>query len=436
MLYSKGKIALAFVTLATIGLAVTLWQMPWRGSPYNASPVFGAAQTIQSLKTIDDKYAEVGRRAPAFGGIYLDRTDNNLAYVYLVDMTQLDAVIRAIKEVFGSAPPSVERYQALQGQFSFLQLKGWYDTLRPQTGIPEIVATDIDDKRNRILIGIASQEGEEAVRNLVNTLNIPSEAVITEVMPRAQPLTHTLESKRELFDGGLQGGMQIERDQGGACTLSYVGQTVNGLGFFTASHCTNIWGGVEGTIFHQPAPPNRRIGVENLDPPFLPPGGNCPAGKRCRYSDSAFALLDGGITASQGRIARTTGTGTIQVNHDNPNFRIINQAGQPPVGIVLDRMGRRTGWSWGDVANACVDTDVLNSDIRLFCQDWVTNTTGTFPEGGDSGSPVFRGTATPGDKEAYGILWGIAAPKWIFSNFVGITQELGAILVYEPGFGC
>jgi hypothetical protein len=82
-----------------------------------------------------------------------------------------------------------------------------------------------------------------------------------------------------------------------------------------------------------------------------------------------------------------------------------------------------------------VDT-VGSGNIRFLCQDWVNNTTGPNPTGGDSGAPVFRETPMPGDVYAYGILWGVAGNQWIFSNFQGITNDLGGISVCEPGFGC
>ena len=54
------------------------------------------------FKTMDDLLAEVGTRVPGFGGMYLDPSDNNIMYVYLLDDSQEAAAAEAIKDV--SAP--------------------------------------------------------------------------------------------------------------------------------------------------------------------------------------------------------------------------------------------------------------------------------------------------------------------------------------------
>jgi hypothetical protein len=83
----------------------------------------------------------------------------------------------------------------LQGQYSYLQLKTWYDCLRWWVlPIPGVTMTDIDDKQNRITIGIdmslkAAKKRRviEALETAIERLNIPRETVILEEIPPVVP---------------------------------------------------------------------------------------------------------------------------------------------------------------------------------------------------------------------------------------------------------
>jgi hypothetical protein len=66
--------------------------------------------------TVNDLFAEVGKRVPAFGGMFVDEERDTL-YVYMApgqpgDMTELD---RAITDVFGSDRPPEHHLEVLAG---------------------------------------------------------------------------------------------------------------------------------------------------------------------------------------------------------------------------------------------------------------------------------------------------------------------------------
>ena len=53
------------------------------------------------VTTLDDQFAEVARRVPAFGGMFVG--PNQTLQVYLLDQTQSEAATEAIYAVFGAS---------------------------------------------------------------------------------------------------------------------------------------------------------------------------------------------------------------------------------------------------------------------------------------------------------------------------------------------
>jgi hypothetical protein len=113
-------------------------------------------------RTIDDRFAEVARINPAFGGMFFNRDDNEILYVYLSDNSSEDAVDRgrkpimdveaAIASVLGNDLPPVREIRTLKGRYNFLQLKQWHDSLGALFALPEVLTTDIDDANNVPLV--------------------------------------------------------------------------------------------------------------------------------------------------------------------------------------------------------------------------------------------------------------------------------------------
>jgi hypothetical protein len=89
----------------------------------------------------------------------------------------------------------------------------------------------------------------------------------------------------------------------------------------------------------------------------------------------------------------------------------LNGKGTASVGTVVNKVGRTTGWSQGQVTRTCVNTGVTGSTVYLFCQNWVKATV----DHGDSGSPVFDNS-----NRFLGL-------DFIYSPVAQIEQELGAL---------
>ena len=105
------------------------------------------------------------------------------------------------------------------------------------------------------------------------------------------------------------------------------------------------------------------------------------------------------------------------------NFSITSERLDTNFGTVVNKVGRTTGWTQGQVSNSCVTTNVSGTSIAQICQTFVQAGVG----GGDSGSPVF--IITSGDNVALaGILWGGSGSSlFVFSPLRNIERELGGL---------
>ena len=98
-------------------------------------------------------------------------------------------------------------------------------------------------------------------------------------------------------------------------------------------------------------------------------------------------------------------------------------------GLVVNKVGRTTGWTQGKVTRTCVNTSVYGSTVLLYCQTFVSDPGGaTVVRAGDSGSPVFQVTSGTSVK-LLGILWGGSSDNktFVFSPLASIQQELGTV---------
>jgi hypothetical protein len=414
-----------------------LLAIPFNGNTGNAALSAGAgnpaspgpAQTDE-IETSDDRLAAVARQVPGFGGMFFDQ-DGTLQ-VYMTDqkgpapaslVSLLDDVIT--REVGRGERLSGSGVEVLDGQYGFLDLYNWQAQMSPAVlALPEVVFTDIDETTNRLRIGITDSPGmSEAVEKYLAELNVPRKAVL---ISETKPVIPELRNVRR----PLRGGLQINFGNF-LCTLGFPAVRQGVTGYVTNSHCTNTQGGVEGTVYHQPAASGtaNRIGQEIADPTYFT-GGSCPAGRRCRFSDSSFARVPHpsgpSVATALGTIARPA------VNSFNWNgvdiFQITGEAA-PVVGQAVTKVGRTTGRTSGTIQQTCANFNVSGSTITQLCQSRASFSSA----GGDSGSPVFRITTLP-NVILVGIHWGSGG---VFSPITGIQMsgELGAINTCAGG-GC
>ncbi len=378
------------------------------------------AQAVERGLSLDDLFEQVSQRVPGFGGMYIQ--DNRLE-VHLLSFDDYDRIKEAIIDHFGRSRVPVGDIRVHIGRYDFSRLKRWQQSLHPLFNIDGIVFTDVNEKINRIVVGVEDLSLIPQVKRELVRLNIPAGAVEFEAAEAVLPMITLREKVRPLI-----GGLQINFP-GFLCTYGFNATRSTTAGFVTNSHCTTKQGGVESTQYWQPSQADDTlVGTETVDPGYT--AAKCPAtvtGKICRWSDSAFVRITSGVTFSRGYIAKTTST-VDSLTLATGKYRIIGEA--PAVlGDVLTKVGRTTGTSKGSVTGTCVDVGLSGTNILFRCQDRVSAKVGA----GDSGSPVFKVVNLPlnNDVKLYGILWGgnSSGTTFTYSPIANIqrTEELGTL---------
>ncbi|MGQ0815216.1 MAG: hypothetical protein ACT4O1_12285, partial [Gemmatimonadota bacterium] len=389
--------------------------------------------------------AAVAAVVPGFGGYFLD--ESGAPTVYLTDATQRAAAEDALAGFLADRGFSASDLRVRQGSYDYLQLDAWHAGSWAQAlAVSGAIFTDLDEGSNQLRFGAVDAASAANVAAAVAAAGVPTEAFTVEVTAPIEPL-HTLRDRVR----PVQGGYQINfLDAGGVRTVSFLctmGFNVvkNGVNsFITNSHCTNHQGGTEiPTEYYQPlmdpdgdrlVNPENFIGTEVEDPhydavscamDFLP-------GTVCRYSDAARAEYAGDQPFDLGRIARTTvgyqdlpeGGAVLDVDPNDPAFRIVQESKRSVLGEVANKVGRTTGWSFGPITQTCLNSIVLGTvpPIVQRCQDRVRATV----DSGDSGSPVFRQLGNGGNVRLLGILWGGSVSgvrTFVFSPMANIHRE-------------
>ena len=139
--------------------------------------------------TIDDRFAALARTVPGgFGGLWLEGT---VLHVNLVDLSKREQAQAAVKvELRGELGPGaatgqragvdLDRIVFHQARYDYVQLTGWYARLPSALGYEGVTSTDVDERRNRIRIGVRDDATVQRVRRRIIELGIPPEAVLVQ----------------------------------------------------------------------------------------------------------------------------------------------------------------------------------------------------------------------------------------------------------------
>lgn len=402
---------------------------PARNSALAISTAPGSA-----FKTYDDELVDLAERLPGFGGVYFDST-GQLA-VRLKDINRLEEARLKLREFFlaqsaGSAALADRRIgqlgdlKAVPATYDFVELRSWYRTLRdPILALDLVTMSDIDERRNRIFIGVADSLGLEMVETALQQVRAPREAIIVDIFPRFQA-----EASLQGLIRPVVAGVQVVWYGTFWCTVGYtVTRLLAGGGqdsdwyFVTNSHCTSAPWQMNGHSMGQPTA-NDVIKTEVADPQLFNSSAdpNCPSGRQCRYCDAALVKYSTSAW-THGVIAWPAESGSLEF------FETVLVSGEasPLAGDVVYKVGRTTGRSAGWAQNACADVS-HPTGAWLICQGIAQYTS----DQGDSGSPVF--TLVPGGAIAYGVHWGtVDEGPWLnwraFSPTPNWQSELGSSL--------
>ncbi len=406
-----------------------------------ASPDGGPEVAAQQVPLVGARgQEELVDAIPGFGGLYID--EDGVANIHVTNVDDVGpadlAVMGYLARLGTEAPRGIRLRQA---DFTIPQLDQWFQETSPAVlGQPGAVFVDLDDRENRITIGVEDPGAAENARTIATQLGMPAEAIRVVLTEPILPMNSLQDRHRPVV-----GGLQINFP-GFLCTLGFnaIAQVTTGKGkrrttveensFITNSHCTNVQGGTEGTPYWQPleSVDPVQIGTEVDDPRYSGGKGRnnpCPRGFVCRQSDASRAAYADGITFELGKIAMPdVGPNASSVAWTTGNFFNIVAEGTAVVGNTANKVGRTTGWTQGTVTATNVDTGVSGTNIVQLGQTFVENSVRVV-QGGDSGSGVFLGT---GNVTLVGILWGGngAGTLFVFSPLSNVESELGELTTF------
>jgi hypothetical protein len=386
-----------------------------------------AAQAAPPFETVDAQLLDLAAAYPGFGGLFLD--ESGKLNVYLTDDARRAGTM---EKALGA------EVRAIRGDYRIEELLGWRDRLRSLLSLPTVTMLDADEARNRVVVGVEpglAPAERDGVRQALVERGVPEGAVVIEersaIRELAAQTTTTLDDRFRPVPGGVQLVFPLEPPFF-ACTAGFVAKRAGVTGLVVNAHCTGTRGEVDGIGYFQSVPSDGAIGHEIADPGFFT-DGDCPTGRRCRYSDSAFVQLDNAKLASLGRIARPLSNGsdegTLTLKPASSRFS-ISGTGTVFTGSVVHKVGRTTGWTYGRVVATCAMVNVSGQDITHLCQTIVEAGSG----GGDSGSPVFSRIGSTAKVKLDGILWGggtdsLGNSVFAFSPITNVQGELGALIV-------
>lgn len=412
--FSTIRVLVATTALAALGCRDVTEPSPTAPR----SPEVAPLHQLRPQAQVPDPTA-LARSIPGFGGLFL--AGDGVPTVYLTDPAQRGAAEQSLAAFARARGVSPSEIRVLQGKYDHRQLGDWFDAASLEAlAVDGAIFTDLDEANNRVLIGVEDHGAIGRVRAALARTTIPEAAVAIEIREPVRFAATLQQLVRPIV-----AGVQIHFSQY-LCSLGFNSRDGSQDSFITASHCTAKQGGVEGTKYYQPlsSVDPTVIATEVEDPQYFR-GGACPKGKKCRYSDASRARYSTGFTAfTLGGIAQTSGpnngslviTGTFSVGG-------ANTTGDGLVGQVVNKVGRTTGWTQGQITNTCVNTGVQGTNIVQLCQTFVAAGVG----GGDSGSGVFSGTS---NVTIEGVLWGGSGSSlYVYSPFGRVQQELGTLTV-------
>jgi hypothetical protein len=297
--------------------------------------------------------------------------------------------------------------------FTFPQLAAWPERATDEAlGLHGVEFTDLDEARNRVVIGVSSRSARETAARVLRRHGVPESAVLIE---ETEPvvLHQSLRDRSRPLEGGFQIVSMVNLSPS-ICTYGVNaiqhGQPVA----LTAAHCVDP----SRPQVYQPA-----FGEENLIGHAAAVSGN--------FSHVAVLRIHPSMQRNFGFIARTTAyatgagkAGSITVDPFRPRMRITAELPFSTHGEKLDKIGRTTGWTYGSVSDTCVDISIAPGRI-VRCQDLIANMHGA---AGDSGAPVFRwqgSTVTLG-----GFYWGQVGTRAVMSRMRNIPLDMGPMSTF------
>ena len=380
--------------------------------------------TVAEAPLSDDDLGEsplqlaLAREIPGFGGIYYEPGEGRRSEGRLVlavteagvgDLPMArEAVLTAVNRF---APPTADAPEMLDRvvQHTFLEMAEHRARLRPHLfEMDEVVSLSVDEEFNRIKVGVTDLAFASAVEEVAIELGVPegmlqivrdSPAEPRTAKPGALPLggsaapapwPYDLTSR--IADRRLAGGYEAGAtfSPRAPCSIGFTALTKEiptTKTFVSASHCTLVPFKPDTHDEHgfpsywvQPwmdGSQTRKglIGEELLDPHYRR-CGFLWLGK-CRNADAALMAVDlDSADIALGKIARTRRDQWMgcnlncetRIDTEKPTFEIVGERWGLLDNLWLEKVGKRTGWTFGYTTDTCVEIKGTDG-VRVGCSD-------------------------------------------------------------------
>jgi hypothetical protein len=383
----------------------------------------------------DHALLELNKLIPGLGGFYFDSA--KVFTIRLKNTADRAFAVKTLRAYLGEWRRAQRLEDVLESgefkvesaEFEFTELHQWLRATESALwNIDGVSSTDVDEAKGVVAVSVVSDEAQQGVLSLWYSLALPTSALDVRVEPAVRQRLGLQSEFRP-----TRAGVQIAAADLGACTLGFNAYLAasNRKYFFTNSHCTQNWGGIDNIGIGQPAIfflGFGTIGSEVNDVAFSTLPG-CPPGFLCRRSDSALGRYannaDARVGFIQAPVAACPFPATLcDLTVDTPSSELEIVGSSDAnfiVGQTLHKVGRTSGWTFGAVTSSCAN---VNGPSRrgFLCQ----TTVDAGATGGDSGSPVFS-LLSNSRVVLSGILWGGRSPQdFVFSPFISVLDELGA----------
>lgn len=381
------------------------------------SPQFSSDVWAGAEYDLDAQWAQVAREeVPGFAGYY-----RSPAGTYVVSVARAESARQAEALVASRLAAAGKRGVVTESRlvvYAFDELKAWKDALAPLVDGEDIYWLDIAEEQNRLVLGVRSPAVAHQVLEAAARLGVPAPAVDAIQSRKPTPRSDI----RDHIDP-VTGGTEIQRSGYVRCTLGFNAYSGTLAGFVTASHCSGTENSTDGTVQYQS---DWGVTADSIGAEYNDPSSN-------RMSDAAFYLYASGLgrVPDWGQIARTTDvgigeSGSLTIDTQHPRFRIVGKAPNAVQGLyeVVNKVGRTTGWTQGEVTQTCVTLRGYSCQWRAELWSWQ----------GDSGAPIFQQLGSTEPDASRVILWGIlqggpendSSETW-YSPMSGIEHDLGTL---------
>jgi hypothetical protein len=194
------------------------------------------------FRTLDEELIALAGLIPGFGGLFADPTETVILLQDPASQRNVaaDVVGPFLRQVWSLNRNAGDRPLVFRpARYLFTELAAWRSEFDSQT--PRgTVFSDIDERRNRIVIAVATNEAATAVRTILASMNVPDSA---HSIVRADHPVPGLDSLRGVVRP-TTAGVWIVRSFGGYSSNCSLGANVWKTGsyyFITNSHCSQLF---------------------------------------------------------------------------------------------------------------------------------------------------------------------------------------------------